>query len=445
MYVLNIGIVYWPDVFVSQPEALEADTTVTETATVPGTSLSSTTSNREATATLESRIGQVVNHVVLENYIIFTTKLNKIFFYRADFPLPDFEPPEPLELAAFYSTAADVPFEVQDLQGSFRSFAIFSKSGGVLMGDRAMLDDIYHATYGGESRGLPPPQPRVVPTLQSNGVISIAFGDHHFQALRSDGTILAYGTDSQGCGALGLGFNEGTGPLRGLLSTDWSSNGTLGHDIGRQVWFDPMMHHWLAEMKEKAGIEGEQKARGDLILPARALPIRARPVQNAAAIKAVGDYFEREGRKWEDGVTEAGEMRSYFVLKVAAAGWHSAALVLVDEEKAERARQMHIIPPEEAEEEAAKVDHHGGTWEDIDAPWDQLSKALVGFADWLWGLGRTFLGLTARDGVPGTNGAEQEEDEVGREKVKYTWSDQPFPRLRMADGTVMPGEIDITE
>lgn len=29
--------------------------------------------------------------------------------------------------------------------------------------------------------------------------------------------------------------------------------------------------------------------------------------------------------------------------------------------------------------------------------------------------------------------------------TSYTWSNQRFPRLRMADGEVMPGEISVTD
>lgn len=450
MYVTGTGIIYWPDDLLFRPEHEEADAVLIDTATVPGTSaLHSSIDREDETMTQQARIGQVTNHIVLENYIIFTTTLNKIFLFRTDFPLPDLNPPEPVELTTFYMVTADVPFEIRDLQGSFRSFAVFTTSGGVLMGDRAMLDGFYAAAYEAGVTHASLAQPKVIPALQSNSITSIAFGDHHFQALRSDGTIVAYGTDPRACGALGLGLFEGTGPLRGLLASGFASNAVLGNDEGRSVWFDPTMHRWLAEMKEKANQEGEVKARADMILVGP-----HRPGQNAAAVTAMGDYFEREGQKWEDGVKAEGEMGSYFVLKVAAAGWHSAALVLVDEEKAESARLMHVIPSEaekkaDAEEGGENAhDWHGGTWEDIDAPWDQLSKAVLGFYNWLWSLGRTFLGLEARDERAETDRKRKTEEKQGKDKrdtLRYTWSDQPFPRLRMRNGEVMPGEIEITE
>ncbi|KAL8940020.1 MAG: hypothetical protein Q9216_003043 [Gyalolechia sp. 2 TL-2023] len=424
---------------------LQADAVLIDTATIPGTGFSSSHTGRGDPASLESRIGQVTNHIVLENYIVFTTKLNKVFLHRTDFPVLELQPREPVELSAFYPASVDAHFAVRDLQGSFRSFAIFTTSGGVMIGDRAMLDAFYSAAYDPESSNASLPQPKIIPALQNNSITAIAFGDHHFQALRSDGTIVAYGMDIQACGAFGLGYPQGTGPLRGLRFDSVSSNGTLGENVGREVWFDPTMHRWLADMRKKGSMDGEAKARGDMVLS-----ISRPPWQDPAAAMAMGDYFEREGRKWEDGVTEEGEMGSYFVLKVAAAGWHSAALVLVDEEKAEQARQKHVLQPEAKAQENNEPDWHGGTWEDIDAPWDQLSKALAGLAGWLWETGRRFLGLTPGDERVVAAAAESEGDAEERkedegDRVRYTWSDQPFPRLRLADGRVMPGEIEITE
>lgn len=441
MFVNGTGIVYWPHDTPLRAGNAEADAILIDTAIVPGTGFTQSRNGRENPDTLEPRIGQVTNHILLENFILFITSLNKVFLYQAVFPLPDLDPPAPIEITAFYPSSSDSPFEIQDLQGSFRSFAIFTKSGNVLMGNRAMLDAFNAGTYDTTSTEPSHPAPTVIPALQNNSITSIAFGDHHFQALRSNGTILAYGADPQSCGALGLGFPEGTGPLRGLIAEHFSSNGTLGRNVGRQVWFERLMQRWLGEMKEKAGMEGEAKARGDMILPRR-----GQAAQNVAAVTAVGDYFEREGKKWEDGVVEEGAMGSYFVLKVAAAGWHTAALVLVDEEQAERSRQMHLVPDKVDDEvKAEKYDWHGGTWEDIDAPWDQLSKALLWLQDSIWRLGRRFLGLQERDEKMEEEQQKEAEQEEPGDRTRYTWSDQPFPRLRMGNGEVMPGETEITE
>ena len=447
MYVGGTGIVYWPHDPDLRFESREADAILIDTATVPGTGLSSSTANGRSPDPLELRIGQVTNHIMLENFVIFTTDLNRMFLYQADFPLPVIDPPEPIEITAFYPTSATEPFAIRDLQGSFRSFAIFTSSGGVLLGSRALIDAVHSGNYDPTITDDPSyPHPRIIPALQNNQIISIAFGDHHFQALRSDGTIFAYGADPQNCGALGLGFADGTGPLRGLLANGgFSADGTLGRNFGRQVWFDPTMHLWLAEMKEKAGTEGEAKARGNLVLPGRGDEHRRQ--QHPPAVRAIGDWFERKGAEWEDGIKRAGEMRSFFVLKAAAAGWHSAALVLVDDEMVEKVRQKHVLSVTPREEggvkKAAEDDGHGGTWEDIDAPWDQLSKAFWGFAGWLIEVGKRFLGLSDRERwlVADEGNASESDGEV--DAVRYTWSDNPFPRLRMDDGEVMPGEIEV--
>ena len=77
---------------------------------------------------------------------------------------------------------------------------------------------------------------------------------------------------------------------------------------------------------------------------------------------------------------------------------------------------------------AEENDWHGGTWEDIDAPWEQLMKAIVGLGKWIWGLGRGFLGLQVAVG----------ETEV--EEVKYSWTDQCFPRLELPPGDGTPAK-----
>ncbi|KAI4273859.1 MAG: hypothetical protein L6R35_006375, partial [Caloplaca aegaea] len=296
MYIAGTGIIYWPDNLPFRPASEDADALLVDTATIPGTSFLRSTAHEEET--LQSRIGQVANHIALENYIIFTTKLNKVFLYRLEFPLPDLDPPEPIELTAFYPTTTNTSFEVRDLQGSFRSFAIFTVAGAVLIGNRAMLD-AFHATSQPETLSSPPnpplPQPKIIPALQNNSIISIAFGDHHFQALRSDGTILSLGNDPQACGALGLGFPNGTGPLRGLMCLGYATQASLREHEGREVWFDPTMHRWLADMRAKAlaAQEGDEAhARGAMVLGESLAPQE----RLAAAITATGDYFEREGR-----------------------------------------------------------------------------------------------------------------------------------------------------
>ena len=210
------------------------------------------------------------------------------------------------------------------------------------------------------------------------------------------------------------------------------------------------MEKFLADMSIKS-MQGEARPRGEML-------------GDLVASSAIGDYFEREGSHWEDGVTAPGEMGAYFALKVSAAGWHSAALVLVDEEKAERARQNHIIRPPEPEpapsrgpaSDAGSEDHWGGTWEDIDSPWEQLSNTFFAILDFVWWVGRWFLGLTSRDAAIAAGERERREGIpegpaglgealVSREEVRYVWAETPFPRLRLPNGEEMPGDVPLTE
>ena len=177
---------------------------------------------------------------------------------------------------------------------------------------------------------------------------------------------------------------------------------------------------------------------------------------HAGACEATGRYFERRGARWEDGVTAEGEMGAYFVLKVASAGWHSAALVLVDEDKVEAARKSHVArSPSPASSLAAStrsVDTQGFAYEVIDSPGEQLVLGIQSVGSWVWDLGRWFLGLTARDEARRQQAGGSERDGMspeGRERedqgILYEWSKEKFPRLRMEGGDAMPGEIAVTE
>lgn len=178
---------------------------------------------------------------------------------------------------------------------------------------------------------------------------------------------------------------------------------------------------------------------------------------HTGACEAMGRYFEREGARWEDGVVREDGMGAYFVLKVAAAGWHSAALVLVDEDKAEAARNLHRArspsPAPSLATSTQSVDTQGFAYEVIHSPGEQLVIGIQSVGQWFWDAGRWFLGLTARDearrqrlavgrGREERSPAERERETQG---IVYEWSRQPFPRLRMEGGEVMPGEIEVTE
>ena len=434
----DIGIVYWD---AHRDVDYEGDLMVAlliQTVTIPGTGYRRPRNSRSGSPTLESRIGEVLHHIVLEGYLVFTTDLNKVFCYPTIWPTHDIDPFEPIELTTFYPSDHAL-FEIRDLQGSYRNFALFTKSGSVLTASRDLLDAFNAASSSPQFPPAPLPEPNRFPSLQSKSIISLTFGDYHFHALHANGKISSYGTDSQACGALGLG-HRGLAQLRGVRYDPANGNGSLPPDApGRTIWFEPLMEKMLQDMSTKS-MEGEARTRGEYLA-------------DHTTYAAIGDYFEQEGMRWEDGVTSSPEdsgMGAYFALKVSAAGWHSAALVLVDGEKAERARQAYVIKPPDTEltprntgsEASEEEDHWDGTWEDIDSPWEQLSKTFFSVVDFVWWLGRWFLGLTTRDeaerqrqqelGVP-DGPAGLAEALAKREEVRYVWSDRSFPRLRSGE------------
>ena len=448
MYVTNVGIIYWASIRESdlvqggQQEALQVhDAMLIESVTIPGTGYRRKRNERNVGDSLESRIGQVTNHVVLAGYIVFTTDLNKIFCYRTTFPMPALDVPEPIELSTFYNALPDHPFITRDLQGAFTRFAIFTDSGNIITGTEEFLNQFYHASTSSTlDSPIPLPLPDIFPSLQSKNIISLAFGDHHFHVLHANGTITSYAQELQRCGALGLGSSMNA-TVRGVLVTQVGfGNGRLPDGEGRTVWFEPLMEKWLEDVVSKSE-DIEANERREMLLSG-----------HEGVRKAIADHLEQEGSKWEEGVTKDAEMGAYFTLKVAAAGWHSAALVLVDEEKAEKAREKHIIKPspqKSRDSSPALSVQSNDSYEVVDSPGEQLVNAVYDIYEWLWEFCQWFLGLTQRDAAREVakqqhkNGSGEEIDD-GPEVI-YTWSNDPFPRLRLPDGEVMPGEIPLTE
>lgn len=455
MYVVNVGIIYWASVQDSdvvrggrQERLAVADTMLVDAVTIPGTSYRRKGNNRRTTDdSLEARIGQVTNHIVLENWIVFTTDLNKVFCYPTIYPMPPFNIPEPIELTTFLTACPTETLQIRDLQGSFIRFAVFTTSGAVLTADKDLLNAFYDASPSNPTRPLPSPTHLHSPP--SNPIISIAYGDHHYHALHSNGTLTSYGVEPQRCGALGLG-NRLISHLRGVYAPGAFGAGRLPSSLHPTIWFEPLMQTWLQDIYRASG-QPEAQERAAML-----------QTGHVGACEAIGRYFERQGSHWEDGITKAehsnnnnnNEMGAYFVLKVASAGWHSAALVLVDEDKAEAARKSHHLgrrPPSPSPSPAPSiqsVDSQGFAYEVIHSPGEQLVIGIQSVGQWVWDAGRWFLGLTARDEARRAGGREDGgrsgHGEAGHGTV-YEWSQEPFPRLRMEDGEVMPGEIEVTE
>ena len=445
MYVIDVGIIYWASVQDSdvvrggrQERLAVADTMLVDSITVPGTSYHRKRNNQHTPDdSLEARIGQVTHHIVLENWIVFTTDLNKIFCYPTIFPMPAFNVPEPVELTTFPTVCPSETFQIRDLQGSFIRFAVFTTSGAVLTADKDLLNAFHEASISHSDHPLP--SPTLFLSRESNPIISIAYGDHHYHALQSTGTITSYGLEPQRCGALGLGSGL-ISHLRGVtLQGGAFGGGRLPPGLDPTIWFEPLMETWLQDTNQAARLP-EARDRGRMALSG-----------HAGACEALGRYYERKGACWEDSVTKDDELGAYFVLKVASAGWHSAALVLVDEEKAKAAGESHLArrpsPAPSLAASAQSVDSQGFAYEEVESPGEQLIIGIRSVGQWIWDAGRWFLGLSERDEARGqqADGKEREERERENQSIVYEWSTEHFPRLRMEGGEVMPGEIEITE
>lgn len=301
-----------------------------------------------------------------------------------------------------------------------------------------------------------------IPALQDKKVISLAFGDYHFHALHSSGEITSYGYEPQSCGALGLGgHGVPEGRLRGIRNRGIGGDGHLvphAYTGGRRVWFEREKQEWISFITSGAADPQEAAARIRMAIGS--------PGPNAQG--EVSEWIEQQGRDWEGkyGVrTEADEddgLGAYFALSVSAAGWHSGALVLVNENKAEKLRKAVEVPEHPLDEDAeATMTTSNETNDTVPANVTLLDRA----ADW----GRYFLGLAPYNvsdagydpnaahsrnntatpaGAGPANHRDSESQKFGaspRRGFRYIWADDHFPRLRLSDGTEMPGEVPFDE
>lgn len=193
------------------PETISASLLpVNEFWIAPGTGEQSSSSKRNVKTAADAECnmyGAVVSWISLEHWTVWVTDTGRLF--TAIMP-DDLNTPsgQALELTK-YTSAADsedtTSSDVVDVQGSFRSFAVFKQDGEVLTATQDFLNDLWQ---GNGASGLPSSDLgfKKIPALQHTGVIQLAFGDHHFHALHADGTISSYGRESELCGSLGLGY-----------------------------------------------------------------------------------------------------------------------------------------------------------------------------------------------------------------------------------------------
>lgn len=325
-YVQGVGIVVWEPADRELRGDGEAHAAAAlEHSEVPNTGyrrMKDTSGESEYEKALGAEVGSVLNYIILEHFVVFNTDIGKVFCGRFG-----------------ENNNVDAILELQqlrtdkvsqfDVQGSFRRFAVFSNDE-VITADQGYLEACWEARHAdpeeqAEIQGLE----RIL-ALQHGDIIQVAFGDYHYLALHSSGKITSYGSEMNACGALGLGDGTGeNGHSRGVVY-DRFNFARQGHVLphayythGRRVWFDDRKRDWLDHIVNGRADPGESEER-------RALFRSDRNVQGE-----VSEWIEQESRAW-DREEEGGDdgLGAYFALGVSAAGWHSGALVLVNEELA---------------------------------------------------------------------------------------------------------------
>lgn len=424
-FVLDTGIVYWDPNIEIEADGESVDTLLIDAVVVPGTAYQRSKYERPSTPDTGDKVGEVRKHIVLEGYIVFITDLNKVFAVKSNFPDDGFH--KIVELTTFGSLADLDHAELQDIQGSFRNFAVFTSRGNVFTADRQFLDAFCENEAGDQDVELLP-KPAQIPVLQHNNVISVAFGDYHSHALHSNGQISSLGTEPQSCGALGLGSATEGGLFRGLRYPHNLGDTRLAREASRHarhIWFEPEKSIWLKHMAV-ASRDPEAAARLRMIF------------SDARVARDFSEWFEQEGRGWDDfpDLKDADDtgLGAYFALSVAAAGWHSGALVLVDEERAEKVREKYIIK---------RPNSANGNSDDTagEAQPSLISRGM----EVLYQMGRSFLGLSAEsDRRREERQARHTIQEQQSGDIEYTWRDQPFPRIRLSNGEETPGTVPLS-
>ena len=472
--IAGVGIVVWDVLSRNRDETEVGDTAlVLQAAIVPDTAFRRKRFSTRAAPVQyqpgqeppDDTIGEVLNFILLERFVVFNTSTGKVFAGEivwndeAQHVERTFSVPLP---ATSVSTAAEVL--ATDVQGSFHNFAIFTNDGAVFTGTQEYLEQLQNPPTNPHAHAL---VLDAIPALQQTNVIALAFGDYHFHALHSSGTITSYGSESQGCGSLGLGGNgPPEGRLRGIRYSGVGGDGRLVPHAslhGRQVWFEREKQDWIRFLV--SGATNPEEAAD-----------RLRMCAETAVQGEVSEWVEQEGRAWEErflpfaSVTETDEVEdddglsAYFALSVTAAGWHSGALVLVNEAKAARIREGCLVRQAQQSEDSAPTDEPESS---NSTPKTKASPStLSSTISWLLHNARWALGYapssSARDSSAGQTPDQANSRPVPPHsslhftnpvmhgaaldtETPYCWADDSFPRLRLSDGREMPGLIDFHE
>ena len=469
----GVGIVIWEPLQLGDGLTETEDTAIVlESALVPKTGCAQTNSHRQTqpptlmdNSELAKTVGEVQDFVVLENAILFSTSLGKVFASQIQWDETTQSVSDPVELplpdlSATNHEDGTEPTLATDVQGSFRSFAIFTRSGNVLTSNQDALMQLLVLRKEPALTPHDQPAPRLfwrIPALQHRDVISVAFGDHHFHALHASGHITSYGTESQKCGALGLGgHGDPEGRLRGIRYSGLDGDGRLvphAYSEGRRVWFEEEKRYWIKFMTS-GGVDPAEAAE------------RLRMAIGSPGVTAQGEvseWIEQEGRDWEEklGVQRDAEdgLGSYFALSVTAAGWHSGALVLVNEELAGRLKaacempddgcsvlsstsvQDTIHPDQQTSAAAPLVSSTGLEW--LTTTTADYIRYFLGAAPYnVSTVGQEFNRESAPNRPSYSTSPEPRNYGASpRPGVLYVWAKDHFPRLKLSDGREMPGTV----
>ena len=469
------GIVVWDVIQRRDRNAHEDTALVLQSVTVPRTNESKP--NKRASRLPEAEvsrgndlIGEVQNFIVLEHYLVFCTSKGRVFAAQILWTRDQQDIGQPFELPLSRSGEEDESF-AEDVQGSFRSFAVFTRSGNVLTSDELRIERVLQTQTTDDSQIC-----TRIPALQRRQVIQLAFGDYHFHALHSPGYITSYGTEPQCCGALGLGgHGDGEGRLRGIRYQGVGGDGRLiphAYAEGRRVWFEREKRSWIQFLTSGGHDHAEAIERIRMAIGSPDLRCQGE----------VSEWVEQEGRDWEIkfGVrSENGdEGNAYFALSVTAAGWHSGALVLVNDDMATKLKRAveerdpaEPLPSSSRTADENKSEDNGTSSSEATASPSYLSSALnttLDYGRWALGLPPYNQPYTIPDDFNHANNTTDRTGDRGhgmtpqmgdfqrgqhpinygaspRVGMKYVWAEDHFPRLRLSDGTEMPGEVEFDE
>jgi len=355
-YVPPVGIVFWTPLQ-NDHSSVELDGIHVKQHVIPGT----------ARKQSETGVFDVLKHIVLAQFIVYITSDSKLYACSLSINDPDqLEPAhQPFEVPGYSAEGR----ELKDIHGQFQRFGVFTAAGEVLAGDVDYLEKCFNAVRQHPNRlqtsddwsaltDILAARPPNVPALQHTNVIALAYGDYHYHALHADGRITSYGRDSQSCGSLGLSQPESGGRFRGLRRerVDVRSDADLlpiSNLRGRQIWFEPERKDWLHWLEEQLG-------KPNLNIDGRSARAIFDDDPNKQA--AFSEWVEQEGQHWDegpssvpsteepkdsskskaDGAGDYANLGVYFPIAIAAAGWHSGALVLKDEDRAREIRSKWV-------------------------------------------------------------------------------------------------------